>query len=1025
MFSPPLTRAAARAGVRFVALLALFVAFSAFLSGALRPSDARAQTPGGAPDVLVEVATDRPGYAPGDPVRVTVTVRNLSEQRRLLEFPSTLVADYAIDGRWRWSDGRAFATVITTIPLGPKDTWTFPTFIHRPADYVLPAGRHEITGIVPGYGRATTVITIGDENAPPPGLLLTPEVTPNPAPFGARIALAVTVTNVSDRPMSFGHDGCPVRFTVDGWWTPPVACAEYWRTVDLGPGESIRFGPPEFGYLELGRPESDFLLDPGTHVIDFEVPGVGRTAARVRVEGGGGSISGLVMGADGALRPGAVVQAYLYAPTDSAKAPPNSGHAIFQTMTDREGNYRFDHLPAGLYYLNASYHGSAPVWYPGVANRDEATPIAVAEGADVEEIDFLLGSGEPPPPPPGVIVARVFEALPPGSAACCPRPLVDAVVAAVPVFGVRGDSGSVPPGDSTGWGSDPATGTGGGDTLPPWPDDRLAKPAWYGFADSLGQVLIHAPYGTYRLVAFTQSHRYQWWDMTSRWEESRLFDLTPTRELKPEVRFDLEPFEANVAPLARVTGQISGYVGGGHGEPPVPPIDSTRVLEHPDVLVPVDGAEVVARPLVQDPRIAWFAPLLYSAVTDADGRYDVDVPANVPYLVQAWARGWQPRYYDGAASEWDARPVDVAPGATTPGIDLVLPQTTSPGERGTITGVVYREAGRDALGQRLIHPAGGALVRVRTATPGGGPALRVVRAAEDGTFFVDGLPMTADGSLRYLVSADDEFGIPTYFPEAHRWQEATPVAPALPVQTTPIRLVLHDPATTGPHFVVGLVRAGFGSGDQPVDTTPPPFDEPIGESSVWPLIGAYLYLVPADDPEAGPVAAGVACDNGTLLVHRLPAGRYKAYADHPGFATGWYLGTSRADAAVLTVGDGGATPLIDIVLEPVGSEPTPGGESDLAEPRMLTELRNTPNPFRPQTTIVYRLMAPAPVTVQVFDLNGRLVRTLAESARQSAGEQRLPWDGRDDSGQLSSAGIYFFRVWTPVETRTGKMVMVR
>jgi hypothetical protein len=346
MYSPPPELAAARSGVRHLFLLAWL--FALLVPVVTRPSDARAQTPGDAPDVLVEVATDRPGYAPGDPVRITVTIRNLTDQRRLLEFSSGLVADYALDGRWRWSDDRAFTTALTTIPLGPKATWTFPTFIHRPADYHLPTGRHEVTGIVPGYGRASTVITVGDANAPPPGLLLTPQVSPNPVPFGARMSLAVTVTNVSDRPMSFGHDGCPVRFTVDGWWSPPLACAEYWRKIDLAPGESIRFGPPEFDYLQLVRPESDFILEPGVHGIDFEVPGVGRTAARVHVEGGGGSISGLVMGADGALRPGAVVQAYLYSPTDSANVPPRSGHAIFQATADREGRYRFGQLPTGL-----------------------------------------------------------------------------------------------------------------------------------------------------------------------------------------------------------------------------------------------------------------------------------------------------------------------------------------------------------------------------------------------------------------------------------------------------------------------------------------------------------------------------------------------------------------------------------------------------------------------------------------------------------------------------------------------------
>ena len=101
------------------------------------------------------------------------------------------------------------------------------------------------------------------------------------------------------------------------------------------------------------------------------------------------------------------------------------------------------------------------------------------------------------------------------------------------------------------------------------------------------------------------------------------------------------------------------------------------------------------------------------------------------------------------------------------------------------------------------------------------------------------------------------------------------------------------------------------------------------------------------------------------------------------------------------------------------------GGNDAAAPAMVTGLRNSPNPFKPQTTIQYRLLGPADVSVQVYELNGRLVRTLVSAVRQPAGEQFLPWDGKDDAGELASGGMYFYRVWTPVETRTGKMVMVR
>jgi len=213
----------------------------------------------------------------------------------------------------------------------------------------------------------------------------------------------------------------------------------------------------------------------------------------------------------------------------------------------------------------------------------------------------------------------------------------------------------------------------------------------------------------------------------------------------------------------------------------------------------------------------------------------------------------------------------------------------------------------------------------------------------------------------------------------------------------------------------------------PGDSTNPGLPDSTGP--FWPLGGAFLYLVAAD--ESGndrPVAGGVASDNGTLVLRNLPAGRYRAYADRPGFQTGWFHGTGPRDAAVIPIGPGFDPVLIHIRLEPVGTiqGPGEGGAARGAdEARVVVNLHNSPNPFKPQTTIVYRLMTPADVSVHVFDVNGRLVRTLFDRLRQETGEQRVPWDGQDDRGVAAGSGIYFYRVATSTQSSTGKMVMVR
>jgi hypothetical protein len=983
--------------------------------------------------VRVAVHTDKPVYAPGEPIRVTVSATNPMDRTVTLTFNSTLQADYGFDNAWQWSDHRGFGDAITYVTIKPHETWTFPTFTHQPADYYVPPGRHVVRGIVTGYGEAHAAIGVGGNVPPPAALHLTPEIVPNPVPFGVPVEMFVTVTNLSNTEQTFGHSGCPVNFKVDQSYSPDVACAEYWRQVRLAPGESIRFGPPEFDYLTLGRSESGFVLTPGVHVVDFEVPGVGHTAARIQVSGGGGSISGSVVGPEGQVLAGAVVQAMTYANPDST--PWNGGNYIHQAYTDNLGRYRFDGLPADLYFVNASYNGSPPVWYPGVPTRDKATPLPVSEGTNHEDIDFVLNRTGPPPPPTKVVTGSVLQNPPPMSERCCPAPLPGAVVAAIAqwTWGVD-DTIFVPPPD----GDDDPNGGGGTPGGPPVPGDptRPGQPwpgqpaVFYAFTDSTGDWSLPLPAGNYRFVAFHQGFRYQWWEATADWDESDVLTIDPfTRDLPPEVDFTLDYLSGADASFTVISGTVHGMIrmdDPATGEPGAPPLE----------IVPIAGADVVARPLVLDPRILWFVEVHYPTRTDADGRYRIELPADLPYLVQAWAAGWETQFYDHAWSPVEARPVDVAPGAETTAVNFDLHQGYKPPDLGVISGTVFRTRNDAATGTNdpaAIYPVPGATVRVRLTGPGFGGFDRVVITAEDGTFRVDGLPMAEDGSLEYLVAAESEGSLPAYFPDAMSWQEATPVAPAPPGQDSPVRIVLSPRGADGPYFLVGVVRGDPGSGVPPGDVPPWPGDDDIAEAVAdssgipwWPLIGAYLYLVPADDPSLGPVAGGVTSDNGTVVIPRLAAGRYKAYADHPGFHTGWFHGDSRAEAAVLTIADGEPL-LVDIVLDTAFPPPGGGngGEQDAAAPAMVSGLRNSPNPFKPQTTIQYRLLAPADVSVQVYDLNGRLVRTLISAVRQPAGEQFLPWDGKDDGGEPASGGVYFYRVWTPVETRTGKMVMVR
>ncbi|HEY3215736.1 MAG TPA: FlgD immunoglobulin-like domain containing protein [Candidatus Eisenbacteria bacterium] len=69
----------------------------------------------------------------------------------------------------------------------------------------------------------------------------------------------------------------------------------------------------------------------------------------------------------------------------------------------------------------------------------------------------------------------------------------------------------------------------------------------------------------------------------------------------------------------------------------------------------------------------------------------------------------------------------------------------------------------------------------------------------------------------------------------------------------------------------------------------------------------------------------------------------------------------------------------------------------------------TPNPFRDLTRLRYRLATPATVTLRIFDVGGRLVRTV-ESGTKEAGAHTVVWDGRDESGRSVPSGSFFARL---------------
>ncbi|WP_234968984.1 FlgD immunoglobulin-like domain containing protein [Alkalispirochaeta americana] len=89
------------------------------------------------------------------------------------------------------------------------------------------------------------------------------------------------------------------------------------------------------------------------------------------------------------------------------------------------------------------------------------------------------------------------------------------------------------------------------------------------------------------------------------------------------------------------------------------------------------------------------------------------------------------------------------------------------------------------------------------------------------------------------------------------------------------------------------------------------------------------------------------------------------------------------------------------------------GTGFIAQRANVTILNNVIYPEAGESTVlVYELSRPGMVTVQVFSLDGSLIRTL-QRGRQGRGTFRLAWDGRNNSNQIVARGIYFIRVVAP------------
>ena len=192
--------------------------------------------------------------------------------------------------------------------------------------------------------------------------------------------------------------------------------------------------------------------------------------------------------------------------------------------------------------------------------------------------------------------------------------------------------------------------------------------------------------------------------------------------------------------------------------------------------------------------------------------------------------------------------------------------------------------------------------------------------------------------------------------------------------------------------------------------------------------------------------------NGNLLVENLGYNEYKGYVQVPVDdyiidVTAHGSDQSVASFAAPLSGFGGGTGIVFasgflasqsdssfslILATPSGysvSLPaTPTALSTIADnvvsPSVFRLKQNYPNPFNPSTSIDFEVFESSKVSLNVYDLSGRLVKNLL-SGNLNSGAYTIEWNGKNTTGISSAAGVYFYSLSSGESTIIKKMSLIK
>jgi hypothetical protein len=123
----------------------------------------------------------------------------------------------------------------------------------------------------------------------------------------------------------------------------------------------------------------------------------------------------------------------------------------------------------------------------------------------------------------------------------------------------------------------------------------------------------------------------------------------------------------------------------------------------------------------------------------------------------------------------------------------------------------------------------------------------------------------------------------------------------------------------------------------------------------------------------------------------------------------------------LTKGDAGNQEVIEFKMA-LGDDDPAAKEAELPKGYGLSQ--NYPNPFNPTTQIAYSLPQSEHVTIQVFNFQGQLIKTLIDQM-MPAGEHTIEWNATGETGNRVASGVYLYRLSTGEISQSKKMTLVK